>query len=300
MVIIDFTLRAQSLCEATASSELILSDSFSFLFEMEKKHEASYADIRYECSCYSSLEPYPEEKRNQRVDPTVREWKEANDFLQACKLGLLEKVRETYTPKLFEFDEYAPFRWACICGQLEVAKWLWEKHPTFDLQMWDNWILRRVCRQGHQPVVDWLGNIWREISSSQLTEYPPAFRRLFQRVSLLWRDLDVDENIRDAWNSLTDDEKREFYKITPNHECYYYTLRLDEKKNSKGETYWDPIEVRNPAHPTGPQPDQDLCFRLVGRAIDKVIGQSEERKQGLLGDGIKLTTDIVKKLKKKN
>ena len=52
-------------------------------------------------------------------------------------------------------NEYA-FRWACVKGHLEVAKWLIETFEGIDIHAENDQAFRWACENGHLEVARWL------------------------------------------------------------------------------------------------------------------------------------------------
>ena len=51
------------------------------------------------------------------------------------------------------------FRWTCENGHLQIAKYIYELDPTFDINCGDEYAFRNACKNGHLDVVVWLIDI---------------------------------------------------------------------------------------------------------------------------------------------
>jgi len=77
-------------------------------------------------------------------------------FIEACRIGDLESVREIYklnpTIDISAHNEQA-FRYACSKGHLKVVRQLFEWKPTIDISAQGENAFRSACYNGHLEVV---------------------------------------------------------------------------------------------------------------------------------------------------
>ena len=71
-------------------------------------------------------------------------------------------------------DNEGAFRYACSCGHLKVAQWLYQIKPTLNISADDEYAFRYACSCGHLKVAQWLYQIKATLNISADDEY--AFR----------------------------------------------------------------------------------------------------------------------------
>ena len=82
-----------------------------------------------------------------------------DNFISACITGNLDKAKYIYqnhqTLDISALSEFA-FRRSCTNGHLELAKWLLTIKPTIDISANDESAFRESCEDGHLEVCKWL------------------------------------------------------------------------------------------------------------------------------------------------
>ena len=99
------------------------------------------------------------------------------DFVFACQRGDLDIAKSLFeqhpTIDVSFNNEYA-FRYACIDGKLNTAKWLLEIKPTINMYVNNQTLFQYTCANGHLPVAKWLLEIKPSIDISGNNDW--AFR----------------------------------------------------------------------------------------------------------------------------
>ena len=99
------------------------------------------------------------------------------NFRSGCKTGNLDKAkylaRKIPSFNVSMCEEFA-FRLTCLHGQLDVCKWLLSIKPTIDISARNEHAFRESCRNGHLEVCKWLLTVKPTINISDRND--EAFR----------------------------------------------------------------------------------------------------------------------------
>jgi hypothetical protein len=186
-------------------------------------------------------------------------YKVHNNFRVACRTGNLELATALYMSlstdkekQVVHSGEDAPFREACLENRLSVMIWLIHLHPEIDHKMWDEWCFRIACYNGYIDMATWLANYWKEAIITN--DYPRSFRRAMRTPLSILKKAEYKEDklvsyLNQLWTSLSDEQKREYYKIYPHYSdsrthCEHVESKYGDFPSSQNSRYFV-VDVNN-------------------------------------------------------
>nr|QBK93608.1 MAG: ankyrin repeat protein [Pithovirus LCPAC404] len=151
------------------------------------------------------------------------------EFALSCARGRIERAKSIgvhLSREEFRYDDYMGFRFACVSGELEIAKWM---HKRFNLtadvvRLRDNWCIKQACENNHIKLAKWL------VDTFELTKGDISAGNNFAFWSACYADsIDTAKWLVEVLNLTRDDMNKCGKRVNPfGIACEYENVKIKQ------------------------------------------------------------------------